>query len=146
MNRARAAAEAPGTSSTANPAGHLSKTVRVDPAVARVLHAESLDIVAERLPPPAFDLVIATNVLPYFDDVELALALANVTSMLAPGGLFLHNENRPAMEELTASVGLRLEQARHAIIANVRGGPPLADSVFLHRSTGARGLGARRVR
>ncbi len=120
-------------------AGHFSKTVRVDPAIARALHAEPLDIVTERLAAAPFDLVVATNIFPYFDDVELALALANVASMLAPGGLFLHNENRPVMEELTASVGLRLEQSRHSIIATVRGGAPLADSVFLHRKSGALG-------
>ncbi len=128
--------------------GHLRKTVRVDATIARVVDAERLDIVTERLAAVPFDLVIATNVLPYFDDLELALALTNIAAMLAPGGLFLHNEPRPVMEELATSLGLRPEQARTAVIAEVRGAPPLVDSVFLHRkargpgSPGARGPGS----
>jgi hypothetical protein len=113
---------------------HLRKTVRVTAQSARTLTPLRLDIVTERLEPAAFDLVIATNILPYFDDMELALAISNIAAMLAPGGVFLHNEARPLMQELTAAVGLPFEQARHAVIATVRGAPaPLFDSVFLHR-------------
>ena len=49
------------------------------------------------------------------------------------GGLFLHNEARPILGELTAALGLPFEQSRHAVIATVTGAPaPLFDSVFLH--------------
>jgi hypothetical protein len=114
--------------------GHLAKTVRVKRDVARTLRSASLDIVTERLDAPPFDLVIATNILPYFDDVQLMLALTNIASMVAPGGTFLHNEPRPVLGDITQSLGLRFEQSRHAIIATVRGAPaPLGDSVFLHR-------------
>jgi len=113
--------------------GHLHKSVRVSAAAARVLRAEPLDIVTERLAGPPFDLVIATNILPYFDDPQLALAASNIAAMLAPGGVFLHNEARPVLGELTAAVGLPFEQSRHAVIAMVKGAPaPLFDSVFLH--------------
>ena len=78
--------------------GHRRKTVRVQPAAARVLRAEMLDVVTERLDDAPFDLVIATNILPYFDDAELMLAMSNVAAMLAPGGVFLHNEARPLMQ------------------------------------------------
>ena len=106
----------------------------MSPASARVLTPVLLDIVTERLDPGAFDLAIATNILPYFDDTELALAIANIGAMLAPGGVFLHNEARPAMEALTTAVGLPFEQSRHAVIASVRGAPaPHFDSVFIHR-------------
>ena len=54
-----------------------------------------LDIVTERLAGERFDLIVATNILPYFDDPQLALAVANIAAMLAPGGAFLHNEQRP---------------------------------------------------
>ena len=54
-----------------------------------------LDIVTEHLEVPAFDLIIATNILPYFDDIQLMLAIGNISRMLAPGGVFLHNEARP---------------------------------------------------
>jgi hypothetical protein len=120
-------------------AGHLYKTVRVSPEAARALGAESLDVVTERLVDPPFDVIVATNILPYFDDVELALALANIAAMLAPGGTFLHNESRPALQEIASALGLPIEQSRHAVVASVRGAPaPLADSVWMHRrSTGA---------
>jgi hypothetical protein len=37
------------------------------------------------------DLVVATNVLVYYDVFEQALAVANIASMLRPGGVFLTN-------------------------------------------------------
>lgn len=128
--------------SSALRAGHLSKTVRVGAAAARALGAERLDIVTERLDGRTFDLIIATNILPYFDDVELMMAMSNVAAMLARGGVFLHNEARPLMGDVTAAVGLPFDQSRHVIIATVRGAlrqssgqapPPLFDSVWLHR-------------
>jgi SAM-dependent methyltransferase len=115
-------------------AGRLRKTVRVGPSAARALTAHALDVVTESLDGPPFDLVIATNILPYFDDAELMLAMSNVARMLAPGGVFLHNEARPLMHELTAALGMPVEQSRHAIIASVKGAAaPLFDSVWLHR-------------
>jgi len=114
--------------------GSLRKTVRIRQAAAGALRAERLDVVTERLHGPAFDLVIATNILPYFDDVELTLALGNIASMLTPGGAFLHNEPRPLVGEVTSAIGLPFEQSRQAIIATVRNAPgPLVDSVWLHR-------------
>jgi hypothetical protein len=114
--------------------GGFSRTVRVHRRTAAALTAVPLDIVTERLDAPGFDLVIATNILPYFDDVQLALAMSNVAAMLAPGGVFLHNEPRPFLGELGEAFGVRFEHSRHAVIATVRGGaPPLGDSIFLHR-------------
>src|SRR5262249_33892744 len=51
------------------PSGHASKTVAVSAQAARTLRAERLNIVTERLAGETFDLVIATNVLPYFGGV-----------------------------------------------------------------------------
>jgi hypothetical protein len=57
--------------------------------------------------------------------------------MLAPGGVFLHNEPRPLVGEVTAEIGLPFEQSRQAVIATVRNAPgPLVDSVWLHRKKG----------
>jgi hypothetical protein len=118
----------------AAPKGHLGKVVRVHAAAARALRAQQLDIVTERLDGPKFDLVIVTNVLPYFDDVQLMLVMSNIAGMLAPGGVLLHNEARPSLRELTAALDLPFEQSRHVIIATVRGAAaPLFDSVWLHR-------------
>ena len=112
--------------------GRLRKIVTVAAAAARPLRAESLDIVTERLT-ERFDLVIATNILPYFDDRQLALVVSNVAAMLEPGGAFLHNEPRDMLGDLTAAAGLPFQQSRHAVIAEVRGArAPLFDSVFLH--------------
>ena len=60
--------------------------------------------------------------------------MSNVAAMLAPRGVFLHNEARPVLGEITDALGLPFEQSRHVVIATVRGAPaPLFDSVFLHR-------------
>jgi SAM-dependent methyltransferase len=113
--------------------GRLGKVVRVQPSASRALSAVSLDIVTERLTGDPFDLVIATNILPYFGDVELALAVSNIASLLAPGGVLLHNDTRPEVQEDSAAAGLSAEQSRQAPIARVAGAPPLADTIFLHR-------------
>ena len=118
--------------------GRLTKRVRVRPSAAQVLSAAPLDIVTERLQGAPFDLAIATNILPYFDDVELALATSNIAAMLSPGGILLHNEPRPALREMAMAAGLPLEQLRQAPIATVAGAPPLADTIFLHRRTAVR--------
>jgi len=117
--------------------GRLAKTVRVAPGVARSLRAEPLDIVTERLDGRSFDVIIATNILPYFGDSELMLASANVAGMLAPGGVFLHNEARPLLAEVAAPLGMPFAQSRHVPIATVRGAPaPLGDSISIHRKAG----------
>ena len=115
------------------PAGHLSKTVAVRAAAAATLHAEPLNIVTERLSGDPFDLVIATNVLPYFHKTDLLLALSNIASMLAPAGVLLHNDTRAEVQEDAALAGLAPEQLRQVIIANVKGAPPLADTIVMHR-------------
>ena len=118
--------------------GQLRKKVRVRPEVASRLRAVQLDIALERLPEAPFDVIVATNILPYMEDVELMLAVSNVAAMLARDGAFLHNEARPLLGELTSVLGLPLAQSRHAIIATVKGAPaPLADSVWLHRKAPA---------
>jgi hypothetical protein len=113
----------------------LSKTVQVSDAAARSLNAAALDIVSERLDAAPFDLVVATNILPYFDDVQLTLALTNVSAMLGPGGMFLHNESRALVGDVTDALGVKFEQSRHAAIATLQDAPPLGDSVFIHRKT-----------
>jgi hypothetical protein len=119
---------------TEAPTSSRGKVVRIHPVSAQVLTAETLNIVTDRLKAPGFDLVIATNVLPYFDDLELALAMSNIAAMMAPGGVLLHNEGRPILGDITTAVRLPFEQSRHVTIATVRGATaPLADSVFLHR-------------
>lgn len=114
------------------PRGHLHKRLQVSALAARVVRSERLDVVTERFADDVFDLVIATNVLPYFDDDALLLAASNIAAMLGQDGVFLHNEPRPALHELTTALGLPTLQSRHAVIATVDGAPPLGDSVWLH--------------
>jgi hypothetical protein len=117
--------------------GHLAKTVAVGPAVTKTLEAARLDVVTQRLQAAPFDLAIATNILPYFDDLELTLAVGNIAGMLAPGGVFVHNEMRPSMQEIADGAGLSFAQSRQAIIATVSGAAaPLGDSVWLYRKAG----------
>jgi hypothetical protein len=114
-------------------AGHRSKSIRIRADVAQILSAEQLDIVTTRLEGAQFDLIVATNILPYFDDTKLMLALSNIQAMLMPGGVFMHNESRPVMVSLTAALAMPFEQSRQVTIASVTGAPPLADTVWLHR-------------
>ncbi|HYX70273.1 MAG TPA: class I SAM-dependent methyltransferase [Terriglobales bacterium] len=71
------------------------RAVRFPPAVVLQVTAADLNVVYQRLPLPpgeGFDLVIATNILVYYDVFEQELALANVGRMLAPGGILLSND------------------------------------------------------
>jgi SAM-dependent methyltransferase len=70
------------------------RAVRVRPDVVRSIAAHDLNIVVDRLPlapDERLDLVVATNVLVYYDVFEQALAVANIASMLRPGGVLLTN-------------------------------------------------------
>jgi SAM-dependent methyltransferase len=71
-----------------------TRTVRVQPAVVSSITPRDLNIVVDRLPlrdDERFDLIVATNVLVYYDVFEQALAAANVAAMLRPGGVFVTN-------------------------------------------------------
>src|SRR5439155_3920072 len=58
--------------------------------VARVTPVD-FNVVTEKWTGPPFDLVIATNVLVYYDKLDQALAFAGIEAMLRPGGFFLTN-------------------------------------------------------
>jgi len=71
------------------------RSVRVRPSVVLSTFARDLNIVLQRPDPLSagdqFDLVLATNILLYYDVFEQSLAAANIAGMLRPGGLFLSN-------------------------------------------------------
>jgi hypothetical protein len=79
------------------------RTVSVRPAVTLRIEPVDLNIVAQRSEKHRFDLIVATNVFVYYDVLEQVLALANVRSMLKPGGILLSNN---ALLELPSS-GMR---------------------------------------
>jgi hypothetical protein len=125
-----------GTQSGITVPGHFAKLVRVRREIAQSLSAEEVDVVTARLSGAPFDLVIATNILPYFDDTQLMLATSNIAAMVAAGGIFMHNEPRPVLGDITEAVGLHFEQLRRVTIASVTGGGgPLTDVIMLHRKT-----------
>jgi len=78
-------------------AGRLEvRAVGVPPPVVLSVTPRDLNVVAQRLEPLSadqqFDLVLATNILLYYDVFEQSLAVANVAKMLRPGGIFLTND------------------------------------------------------
>ncbi len=72
------------------------RAVRVRPTIAMSMIPNDLNIVLQRPgranPQEQFDLIIATNVLVYYDVFEQSLALANVAAMLRRGGFLLSND------------------------------------------------------
>ncbi len=81
-----------------------TRAVRIRPALVALLTPEDLDVVLQRpeglAPDERFDLIVATNILVYYDVFEQSLALANVSRMLKPGGFLLSNN---ALFELEAT-------------------------------------------
>jgi hypothetical protein len=76
----------------------LVRAVRIAPGVVAAVRPSPLNVVYQRLTLPEaerFDLVVATNILVYYDGFEQALALANVGAMTAAGGLLIANSAVP---------------------------------------------------
>jgi len=70
------------------------RAIRVSADVLRRVSPIEANIVYQQIdvePGQQFDLVIATNILLYYDAFEQMLAARNVARLLAPGGLFLTN-------------------------------------------------------
>lgn len=116
---------------TGLPPGFLQRTLAVDPAVAGAIHATNLNILTERFD-STYDLIVATNILLYFDEKELSLALANISKMLSQGGYFIHNDLRPAVEANTDLLHMPTVQARTVLIAHGQHAP-LYDSFSICR-------------
>jgi hypothetical protein len=71
-----------------------TRAVRVRPNVVSRVTPVDLNIILQRLELPEsgrFDLIIATNILLYYDVFEQTLGLRNVERMLRPGGFLLTN-------------------------------------------------------
>jgi hypothetical protein len=109
---------------------HLRRSVQIDAAIAAGISADRLNIITQRYgSAPNYDLVIVTNVFPYFSEMELPLALTNIASMMKPGGYLLHNEPRPLP---AAVVGLPLVQARTLLLAKGKQGE-FFDGIAIHQ-------------
>jgi hypothetical protein len=114
-------------------AAHLRKSLRVRPEIIRRISADRLNIITERYEPsPGFDLVVVTNVFPYFKPGEMLLALNNIAAMTSAGGYLIHNELQAVPASFTEAAGLPLVQARTVLIAADKVAP-LFDGVAIHR-------------
>ena len=86
------------------------RALGVRPTVTLSIVPRDLDIIVERLEPLAdaerFDLIVATNILVYYDGFDQALALANVSKMLRPGGYFMTNYALVAAPPLEPSASI----------------------------------------
>jgi len=71
------------------------RALSVRPAVVTLMETQPINVVLQRMtlrPEQQYDLVIGTNILIYYDAFEQALALSNLDSMIASGGVFLTND------------------------------------------------------
>lgn len=114
------------------PASELQKTVRLRDDIVRSVTASKLNIVTERESADVYDAIIATNVLIYFKGAELLLALANIQSMLAPGGVLIDNDLRPEIDAYALAAGLKAVQARTIQVAPGEKAP-LYDAFAIYR-------------
>jgi SAM-dependent methyltransferase len=93
--------------------------------------AWTMDVSAERLGAAAYDLAVATNVLVYMDEIELAVAFANFGRALRPGGCLLHNDSRFAARvygEMAGIPALRFE----SVALGERRGREQVDRIVVH--------------
>jgi SAM-dependent methyltransferase len=76
-----------------------ARAIAVRPRVVLDVTSKELNVVVGRVAGAsaggAFDAIVATNVLVYYDAFEQALAVANMADMLAPGGVLLTNQPVP---------------------------------------------------
>ena len=98
--------------------------VEVRPQVAARITPVDFNVVTEKWTGPPFDLVIATNVLVYYDKLDQALAMAGIEGMLRPGGFFLTNN---AIVELPSS------RLRSVGVLTVRHSADKLDHIFWYR-------------
>ena len=86
--------------------GLETRAVAIRPEVVLSCKPVDLNVVFEQFDQSAtgrFDLIIATNVLLYYDALEQALALENISTLLKPGGFLLTNDWLPHPPQLPMS-------------------------------------------
>ena len=107
---------------------HFGPTLAPDTTVT----AETLNLLTGAVKDRQFDLIVATNILLYFDDTELALAMTNLSRMLKrPGGILLHNDLRGAIDTYARALNLPIVHARMVRLSTERN---LHDAIVLHEA------------
>ena len=71
------------------------RAIQVRREVVDLIEPRDLNVITQREAGMQFDLVVATNVLVYYDAFEQGLAMANLEAMLRPGGVLLTNTALP---------------------------------------------------
>jgi hypothetical protein len=110
------------------------RSVMFPPAVVRAIVPRDLNVVLQRAEPgpggEGFDLIVATNILLYYDVFEQSLAATNIAAMLQPGGFLLSNDR---IFELpggpVASAGRTA-----AAYMNVPGSGPRGDQIYWYQA------------
>jgi len=80
----------------AAPKGIDVRAVAVQPKYASRIEPRDLNVVGQVVDGEEFDLVVATNILVYYDRFQQALAMAGIARMMRAGGVFLSNTLLPA--------------------------------------------------
>jgi hypothetical protein len=113
-----------------------ARAVDVRPEAVLAVEGVDLNIVFERLSTPGdagrFDLVVATNVLVYYEPFEQALAVTNMAGMLRTGGLLLTNQPVP----VPAAWGLSPVLIMSVVLDRVQSGTgshERGDAVYVYR-------------
>jgi len=79
------------------------QALKIPPEVVLSVSLKDLNVVWQRMDLPAaerYDLVIATNILVYYDEFQQALALDNLQSMIRQNGFLLTNNGLPEVPTL----------------------------------------------
>ena len=103
------------------------------PPVTRAIVPRDLNVVVQRAEPApggdGFELIVATNILLYYDVFEQSLAAANIAAMLRPGGFLLSNDR---IFELPGGP-LALAGRTAAAYMNVPGSGPRGDQIYWYQ-------------
>ena len=78
------------------PKGVTVRAVAVQPKYAARIESRDLNVVGQVMDGEQFDLVVATNILVYYDRFQQVLAMAGIAKMMSAGGVFLSNTVLPA--------------------------------------------------
>jgi len=106
------------------PAAVELRGVEIRPQVAAMVTPVNFNIVTDKWTGQPFDLVIATNVLVYYDRLDQALAFAGIEAMLRPGGFFITNN---------VVVELPVSRLRAVGVMTVQHSAEKIDRVFWYR-------------
>ncbi len=80
-----------------------TRAIEIRPEVVLACKPVDLNIVFEQLDRSIegrFDLIVATNIFIYYDTLEQALALQNISTLLKPGGFLLTNDWLPHLPQI----------------------------------------------